>query len=332
MKTAGPTLRGAAGSRTLQEEQMCVGVGGEPIKNRGSHTARSGREPHTPGGTKCVLGLAVSPGKPRVPHCEERPGAAHSRRDQMYLWVGGEPGKPRVPYCEERPGAAHSRRDQLWVGVGGEPGKTAPTHPPSAGVSFGRAAVRDASAIPCRGALGVRAERGVGTLRRYHPERYLAGSKASTACQFGFFRSSLLFFITALVEMAVVQTLEGRRHTSRTLKVSVVIRVGHLTMQHKTQTQGTHTRHKHKAQAHAHAQHNAQAHTQHHGPRLYVCQAPKALIRVSGPCPPLTPNALIRVSPNAFIRVSPNAFTESATELASLAYLCSLRSHVFLIG
>ena len=26
-------------------------------------------------------GLAVSPGKPRVPHCEERPGAAHSRRD-----------------------------------------------------------------------------------------------------------------------------------------------------------------------------------------------------------------------------------------------------------
>ena len=28
-------------------------------------------------------GLAVSPGKPRVPYCEERPGAAHSRRDQM---------------------------------------------------------------------------------------------------------------------------------------------------------------------------------------------------------------------------------------------------------
>ena len=27
-------------------------------------------------------GLAVSPGKPRVPYCEERPGAAHSRRDQ----------------------------------------------------------------------------------------------------------------------------------------------------------------------------------------------------------------------------------------------------------
>ena len=29
----------------------------------------------------CV-GLAVSPGKPQVPYCEERPGAAHSRRDQ----------------------------------------------------------------------------------------------------------------------------------------------------------------------------------------------------------------------------------------------------------
>ena len=92
------------------------------------------------------------------------------------MWAVGfavSPGKPRVPYCEERPCAAHSRRDHRCVVVGGEPGKTAPTHPPSAGVSFGRAAVRDASAIPCRGALGVRAERGVGTLRRYHPGRYL---------------------------------------------------------------------------------------------------------------------------------------------------------------
>ena len=42
-----------------------------------------------------------------------------------------------------------------------------------------------------------------------------------------------------------------------------------------------------------------------HGPRLYVCQAP-----------------------NALICVSPNASAES-TEFASLAYLCSLRSHVF---
>ena len=52
-KTAGPTLRGAARSRTLQE------------------------------GPDVICGLAVSSGKPRVPHCEERPGAAHSRRDQI---------------------------------------------------------------------------------------------------------------------------------------------------------------------------------------------------------------------------------------------------------
>ena len=82
-----------------------------------------------------------------------------------------------------------------------------------------------------------------------------------------------------------------------------------------------------------------------HGPRLYVCQAPNAFICVSGVAPLQTPNAFICVSPNAFICVSPNAFicvspnaficvspnasAESATELASLAYLCSLRSHVF---
>ena len=58
-----------------------------------------------------------------------------------------------------------------------------------------------------------------------------------------------------------------------------------------------------------------------HQMRLYVCHQMR-LIRVS-------PNALIRVSPNALIRVSPNASTESATELASLACFCSLRSHVF---
>ena len=52
-KTAGPVLRGAAKCRTLQE------------------------------GPNVSCGLAVSPGKPRVPYCEERPGAAHSRRDQM---------------------------------------------------------------------------------------------------------------------------------------------------------------------------------------------------------------------------------------------------------
>ena len=56
-----------------------------------------------------------------------------------------------------------------------------------------------------------------------------------------------------------------------------------------------------------------------HGHRLYLCQA---LL-------PQTPNAFTRVSPNAFTSVSPNAFAESATELASLACFCLLRSHVF---
>ena len=41
------------------------------------------------------------------------------------MWVGGEPWKTAVPHCEERPGAAHSRRDQELVWVGGEPWKTA---------------------------------------------------------------------------------------------------------------------------------------------------------------------------------------------------------------
>ena len=31
-----------------------------------------------------IAGVAVSPRKPRVPYCEERPSAAHSRRDQDY--------------------------------------------------------------------------------------------------------------------------------------------------------------------------------------------------------------------------------------------------------
>ena len=91
------------------------------------------------------------------------------------------------------------------------PGKPRPpTHTPSAEVSYGRAAVRDASAIPCRGALKVRAERGVGTLRRYHPGRCLAGTKASTAWQPGFSALFCFFFRSSpLGEMVLVQTLEG---------------------------------------------------------------------------------------------------------------------------
>ena len=75
-KTAGPILRGAAMSRTLQE------------------------------GPNMCCGLAVSPGKPRVPHCEEGPGAAHSTRDQIALWAGGEPRKTAGPTLR---GAARSR-------------------------------------------------------------------------------------------------------------------------------------------------------------------------------------------------------------------------------
>ena len=57
-------------------------------------------------------------------------------------------------------------------------------------------------------------------------------------------------------------------------------------------------------------------------PNAFIRVSPNAFTRVS-------PNAFTRVSPNALIRVSPNASTESATDLASLAYLCSLRSHDF---
>ena len=74
-----------------------------------------------------------------------------------------------------------------------------------------------------------------------------------------------------------------------------------------------------------------------HGPRLYVCQAPNAFICVSGVAPPKHQMRLyvchqMRLYVCHQMRlyaVSPNAFAESATELASLAYLCSLRSHVF---
>ena len=62
------------------------GAKGGLVVNPRSHTARSGqarsRTLHELPSVRC--GLAVSPGKQRVPHCEEWPGAAHSRRDQRY--------------------------------------------------------------------------------------------------------------------------------------------------------------------------------------------------------------------------------------------------------
>ena len=90
--------------------------------------------------------------------------------------------------------------------VGGVPRKQRPpTHP---------ARVRDASAIPCSGALGVRAERRVGTFRRYHQGWCLTGAKASTVWLF--FRISLLFSCSPFGGLVVVQTLKRQRRTSRT--------------------------------------------------------------------------------------------------------------------
>ena len=48
-------------------------------------------------------GLAVSPGKPRVPYCEERPGAALQEGPDMCCGVAVSPRQPRVPHCEEWP-------------------------------------------------------------------------------------------------------------------------------------------------------------------------------------------------------------------------------------
>ena len=82
----------------------------------GSHTARSGQEPHTPGGTKNALWVRGEPRKTAGPTLR---GAARSRTLQegprMRCVLAVSPGKPLVPHCEERPGAAHSRRDQECV-------------------------------------------------------------------------------------------------------------------------------------------------------------------------------------------------------------------------
>ena len=58
---------------------------------------------------------------------------------------------------------------------------------------------------------------------------------------------------------------------------------------------------------------------------LICVSSPKCVYMCVKRCPSQTPNAFICVSPNAFICVSPNASAESATELASDTYLCSLR-------
>ena len=75
----------------------------------------------------CIAGFAASPGKPRVPYCEERPGVAHSRRDQ--LCVCGFRGEPRKTAGPILRGAARSRTLQegpiVCCGFRGEPGETA---------------------------------------------------------------------------------------------------------------------------------------------------------------------------------------------------------------
>ena len=54
-------------SRRFQEgPRVCCWLAVSP-GNRGSHTARSGHEPQTPGGTKSVLLVGGKPRKPRVP-------------------------------------------------------------------------------------------------------------------------------------------------------------------------------------------------------------------------------------------------------------------------
>ena len=55
---------------------------------------------------------------------------------------------------------------------------------------------------------------------------------------------------------------------------------------------------------------------------LVCVSSPKCVYMCVRRCPSQTPNAFICVSPNAYICVY-------ATEFVSLAYLCSLRSHVF---
>ena len=69
---------------------------------------------------------------------------------------------------------------------------------------------------------------------------------------------------------------------------------------------------------------------------LICVSSPKCVCMCVKRCPSQTPNTFICVSPNALKCVSPNAFicvspnvSADATELASLAHLCSLRSHVF---
>ena len=99
----------------------------------------------------------------------------------MEWWVGGEPRRSAGPTLR---GAGGSRTLEEGGGLAVNPRR--PTHPTRRQILV-VLRVRDASTIPCRGAFGVRAERRVGTFRRYQPGWCLTGAKASTVWRFFFF-------------------------------------------------------------------------------------------------------------------------------------------------
>ena len=100
-------------------------VGGKP-RNRGSHTARSGQEPHTPGGTKSVLRVG---GKPRKTAGLTLRGAAMAPYTpggtKSVLRVGGKPRKTAGPTLRGAAIAPYTPGGTQSVRVGGEPEKTA---------------------------------------------------------------------------------------------------------------------------------------------------------------------------------------------------------------
>ena len=87
MKTAGPTLLGAAMSRALRE------------------------------GPSVLCGLSVSTRKPRVPHCEERPGAAHSSNDQALRYFLGPADAGEEPVLSSTSTIKSTRGGPLTVSI-----------------------------------------------------------------------------------------------------------------------------------------------------------------------------------------------------------------------
>ena len=80
----------------------------------------------------------------------------------------------------------------------------APTHPPGAGVSTGCTTVRDASAIPCRGALGVRAERGVWDASAIPPDKAVPGRYKGIHCLAACF-SAIVFWQLSMGQLFLLK-------------------------------------------------------------------------------------------------------------------------------